>query len=139
MDRRLTSQSRVVVLDTSALLYWTLKPDELTELAAATTANALARNTCMVSAISIWEIALKVRQGKLDLHMPTDKFVRRVALLTGLAIVAVDVPILLRNVALPWEHRDPADRTIVATAELHAAALVTSDAAIRQFYERSVW
>ena len=43
------------------------------------------------------------------------------------------------NLAFNWIHRDPADRTIVATAVRLNAPLVTSDQTIHAFYARSVW
>lgn len=127
------------VLDTSALLWWTNQPDELSPAASSAIAGSLARDACLVSAISIWEIALKVRQGKLDIGIPINEYARRVARIDGLQILDVDVPTWLRSVALEWTHRDPADRTIVATAEMRDAALVTSDTAIRDYYARAVW
>ena len=51
----------------------------------------------------------------------------------------VDDAIWLKNLDLDWEHQDPADRTIVATALLHDADLVTKDSDIRRFYDRAIW
>jgi PIN domain nuclease of toxin-antitoxin system len=128
-----------VVLDTAVLLWWTHRRDELTRRAADTIASALARDSCIVSAISLWEIALKARRGTLDLHLPITEYARRVERISGLRIRDVDVKTWLQNVSLDWSHRDPADRTIVATAQIHDAALVTSDAVMRDYYARSVW
>ena len=99
---------RPVVLDTSALLYWTLRPET-------------------------------VKQGRLSIGMSVEEFADRLATVSGLEITPVGVPIWLRNLALPWAHRDPADRTIVATADLLGARLVTSDRAIGAYYSRTVW
>ncbi|MGH8550200.1 MAG: PIN domain-containing protein [Methylococcales bacterium] len=60
-------------------------------------------------------------------------YVKRVRALKGLEIVAVDVEHWLGNLELPWDHRDPADRTIVATAHLRDAPLISADASIRAF------
>jgi PIN domain nuclease of toxin-antitoxin system len=128
-----------VVLDTSALLYWTLEPAALPTAARRAINEALATAGCVVSAISLWEIALKVKRGRLAIGMPVEQFADRLARVEGLDIAPVDAAIWLRNVALPWEHRDPADRTIVATAELLGARLVTSDAEIGAYYPRVVW
>jgi len=53
-------------------------------------------------------------------------------------IIDVTPRIWLRNVALDWAHRDPPDRTIVATAELEGLAIVTRDERILSFYARTV-
>ena len=44
-----------------------------------------------------------------------------------------------KNLELDWDHKDPADRTIVATAMLLSSSLVTSDRMIKQFYAEAVW
>ena len=45
----------------------------------------------------------------------------------------------LENLALAWDHKDPADRTIVATATLLGCPLVTSNLEMRSFYAAVVW
>ena len=45
----------------------------------------------------------------------------------------------LKNLELTWDHKDPADRTIVATATLFSCPLITSDPEIRSFYANAVW
>lgn len=134
-----TAATRPVVLDTSALLYWTLEPSALTEAARSAIDAALPRAGCIVSAISLWEIALKARQGRLHLGLPAAAFADRLARVKGLEIRAVDTPTWLHSVGLDWAHRDPADRVIVATADLLRAPLVTSDAAMRAHYAGGVW
>jgi PIN domain nuclease of toxin-antitoxin system len=127
------------VLDTAALLYWTLEPATLTTRARRAIAQTLPAAGCVVSAISLWEIALKVRRGRLTLGLPVEQFADRLTRVEGLHVAPVDAETWLRNVALPWEHRDPADRTIVATAELLGARLITSDRAMAAYYPRVVW
>lgn len=139
MDGRLTADQGHVVLDTSALLRWTNQPSDLTPAASGEIVRGLARNGCLVSAISLWEIARKARHGTLAIGIPAAEYARRVAQIDGLTILDVDVSTWLRSVALDWAHRDPADRTIVATAQLHDATLVTSDAAMQAYYPRAVW
>jgi PIN domain nuclease of toxin-antitoxin system len=46
---------------------------------------------------------------------------------------------IIENIELEWEHRDPADRTIVATARHFGCPLVTPDARILAFYPRAIW
>lgn len=58
----------------------------------------------VVSAISLWEIGLKVKRGQLDLGLELDDYVKRLRSLKGLEIVAVDVEHWLANLRLPWDH-----------------------------------
>jgi PIN domain nuclease of toxin-antitoxin system len=54
-------------------------------------------------------------------------------------IVPVDDLTWLKNLALDWEHRDPADRTIVALATLRHLDLVTKDRDIAASYPKTLW
>ena len=126
----------MIVLDTNALVFWTLDPDRLTELAAETIESEERR---IVSSISIWEIGLKSKRGALVLPLSVADYVERLKGVDGVEIEPVDERTWLRNLELDWDHGDPADRTVVATASLHSCQLVTSDARLRFFYPLSVW
>jgi PIN domain nuclease of toxin-antitoxin system len=95
-------------------------------------------NQFVIASVSIWEIALKVKRGKLELGTPVADYVDRLARVGNLQIIDVTPRIWLRNVALDWAHRDPADRTIVATAELEGLAIVTRDDRILSFYPHTI-
>ena len=125
-----------ILLDTSALIYWTIEPDALTQIARTTIESA---NRLLVSSISIWEIGIKVRKGNLRLHGSLDEFVTLLEQAERLELLPVTTDIWVKTVRLDWAHRDPADRVIVATAMLHGCPLVTSDRAMRQYYSHSVW
>jgi PIN domain nuclease of toxin-antitoxin system len=126
----------MVVLDTSALIYWTLDPGRLSSTAHGAIENA---DRLVVSAISIWEIGIKAKRGRLDIHISIEKYADRLEQLDKLEILPVDVKTWLENLSLEWEHRDPADRTIVATARLLNSPLVTSDEIITRFYIDTIW
>lgn len=134
----MTPLSTPLLLDTSALLYWTLSPARLTP-AARSAINDAAHRGLAASSISLWEIGLKVQRGTLQLGVHFDEYLSRLQRVRNLAFIPVDTKIWLRVLSLPWEHRDPADRVIVATAETLDVALVTSDAAIREYFTRSIW
>ncbi|HET6443206.1 MAG TPA: type II toxin-antitoxin system VapC family toxin [candidate division Zixibacteria bacterium] len=124
------------VHDTSALIYWTLDPDHLTENAKETIKQA---DQIVISSMSVWEIGLKVKQGKLDIPIPISHYAERLNRLDRLVIQNVTVNAWLENLALEWDHRDPVDRTIVATAQLLSCPLVTSDKETTSFYKNTIW
>jgi PIN domain nuclease of toxin-antitoxin system len=126
----------MIVLDTSALLYWTLDPKQLSSNAK----NAIEQaERILVSSISVWEIALKVKFKKLIIPMPINEYVGQIQLLEGIEFLSVDIQTWLDNLDLPWEHRDPADRTIVALAKRFDCPLVTSDRVIAGYYPVTIW
>lgn len=122
----------MIVLDTHALLWWALDPGRLSPTAAETL-RAMERDGGYASSISIWELGIKIQRGKLDLGVGLDEFVRRVERSAAVELVPVDTAVWLRSLALPWEHRDPADRVIVATALLKGMPVLSQDALIRGF------
>ena len=126
----------MIVLDTSALLFWTLDPIQLSQNATQAIEQA---DRMLISSISVWEIALKVKRGKLVLPLTITDYVDRLMRLEALEILAVDVKTWLDNLDLPWEHRDPADRTIVALATRHNCPLITSDGVIADYYSETIW
>ena len=128
----------MVVLDKHVLVWWTLDPVQLSH-PAKQICDEIPNSGAMVSAISIWEIGIKLKRGNLELGIELSDYVRRLQSLKGLEIIPVDVEHWLGNLNLPWEHRDPADRTIVATAQLHDLPLVSKDEAIRAYYPKTIW
>jgi len=126
------------VLDTCALIWWTLDPAQLSEKAAAACRQMESRGG-VISSISIWEIGIKIKNGKLDIGMTIGEYVTRLKQMRILEIVPVDESIWVESVSLEWANRDPADRTIVATAKLRALPIITKDRVIREFYEDAIW
>jgi PIN domain nuclease of toxin-antitoxin system len=125
--RRPTSTPLVVLLDTHALLWLVGAPEKVSR-----SARELLRDPSteiMVSAASAWEIAIKSRLGRLNgeplLSAWSDVIADMTA--TDLPIDAGDAILAGR---LPWEHRDPFDRVLVAQAARRNLTLATSDADI---------
>lgn len=126
----------MIVLDTSALLFWTLDPDNLSQNAKQAIEKA---DKILVSSISVWEIALKVKRRKLVIPLTITDYVERLTRLEALDILAVDVQTWLDNLNLTWEHRNPVDRTIVALATRFNCPLITSDGVIANYYPMTIW
>jgi len=126
----------VILLDTNVLLFVMLNQDKLTAgaLKAITDADEL-----LVSSISIWEIAVKNKKGKLPLPFTPEELVYHLKNVTNLTLQPVDERIWLKNVSLDWDNKDPADRTVVATAALRGIPIVSSDRAIGDYYPRTIW
>jgi len=128
----------VFVLDTCTLLWWTLEPDKLSRDAEDACA-AIDRQGAFISSITIWEIGIKLKKGVLDIGENIASYVNRLKLLQSVEIIPVDENIWVKNLELDWAHKDPADRTIVATAILENLPIVTKDQIIRGFYSNTIW
>lgn len=136
--RVLEVPTRLLLLDTAVLLWWLQDPARLSRRARSHLAMA-GQVPIVVSAVSIWEIGLKDARGLLDLGDSFDGFMTRLESMSGLSILPVDLAIWRKVLALQWDHRDPADRIVVATAMQHHAILLTSDRRIREFYQEAIW
>lgn len=129
----------MILLDTHALLWWALDPDKLSATAVSRLGE-MERIGGFASSISIWELGVKMERGKLDIGISIEEFVRRLQGGAAVELVPVDTQVWLRSLALNWEHRDPADRVIVATALLKGVPLLTKDETLRAFRGvESVW
>ena len=93
--------------------------------------------TILLSAISVWEIALLVDTGRVDLDIPIATWIERFLDRPGIEVVPLGYEAAARSYQLHHlEHRDPADRLLIATAIELACPLVTYDECIVRFGSR---
>ena len=83
--------------------------------------------TVYVSAISGFEIALKVGKGDLTLPHSPEEWFNRVMEEHGLMVLPIDLSVCVTAAQLPPIHVDPCDRFIIASAKLHDLSVVTAD------------
>ncbi|MDR1854203.1 MAG: type II toxin-antitoxin system VapC family toxin [Azoarcus sp.] len=91
-----------------------------------------------VSVASVWEVAIKASTGKLEFPGGATKFVETVER-NGFRLLNIESPHVLRVESLPFIHRDPFDRLLVATALVEDMRLVTADENIRRYEVNCVW
>lgn len=122
------------LLDTHAVLWLVASSKRLSPRARALVAAP--EQPLIVSVVSLWEVAVKRSLGKLD--APAD-LSRRLA---GLGVVEL-LPISALHAEaigeLPWHHRDPFDRMLVAQAQVEGLSIVSSDPALAQYGVEVVW
>ena len=83
--------------------------------------------------MSAWEIAIKQSLGKLDLVRPAERWLPEVIRATGFEVLAVDLASALRVRSLPFHHRDPFDRLLIAQALQAGLILASCDAAFQAY------
>jgi len=101
-----------------------LDPKALTAIEQAARASTLA-----VSAISVWELAMLVKRGRLRLTTAVSSWIEASLRPPGVRIVPVGAALALDSIQLPDfdHHKDPADRLIVATARRHGTLLACDE------------
>ncbi len=123
----------MIILDTCALYWWTLAPECLSA-EALKLCQAIPVSGAKICSVSLWELGLKAQRGSIDLGCSIREYAKRLARVKGVKIVAVDSDLWLSSLELEWQHRDPADRLIVALALREKLSLVTRDETIRAWY-----
>lgn len=121
----------MILLDTHAWIWLLADRDHLSAAANREIARHLEAGrpeSICVSAISVWELFMLVKKGRLLLSVPPQAFVSNTKRDPLLRIIPVDEAIARRSVELPDYHADPADRMILATAAEHGLVIVTRDA-----------
>ena len=90
-------------------------------------------NAVLVSAAAVWEIAVKASLRRLDIAAEDVRRLPRLIVTSGFE----ELPVLARHAAavyaLPWHHRDPFDRLMIAQTRTESLTLVTVDPAIRAY------
>jgi len=116
-----------ILLDTHELLWWLVDSPSLSAKARMLISDP--ENTVFVSAVSLWEVRLKESLGKL--RVPED-FDQRLAAqaLEHLPLTAAQTHHVR---SLPWHHRDPFDRMLVAQALAENLILLTADARVSAY------
>lgn len=125
------------LLDTHILLWAVIHPEFLSRRASEIIVDS--NSVIMVSAASAWEIATKVRNGKLP---GAEKF--ESTFLTkldemGYILLSIDGETALRAARFAGEHRDPFDRMIVAQALALDIPVISRDARLDAFGVRRIW
>lgn len=118
----------IVLLDTHILLYWLGGSSYLAAPEQRAIEEATAENPLLLSDISLWEIATLFNLGRISLDLPLREWLERVVAPPLVHIVGISPAIAAAVAALPETfHRDPADRIIVASAQIAGATLMTRD------------
>ena len=119
-----------VILDTCALLWLASGSKKLSRAALKEINEAPA---IYVSAISGFEISLKVSSGKLELSYPVEKWFGQVVEHHGLTVLPLALDVCIAAANLPPIHDDPFDRFIIAVAKLHDLTVVTTDEQFKKY------
>lgn len=134
------SADRPYLLDTHTFLWMAAEPKRLG--AAAREVIDHPATELLLSVASIWEMAIKASLGKLEIEGATetvDAFVRQQLEVTRTRILEVRVEHAVRVETLPWHHRDPFDRLLVAQATFEGLTILGRDPAFDDYDVSRVW
>jgi PIN domain nuclease of toxin-antitoxin system len=94
-----------------------------------------------VSAISAWEIAMLVERDRLVLALDVESWLGKVSEIDAIRFQPVNNKIAIESLRLPGDsHKNPADRSIVATARTMGLALINADEKIQNYpHVNTIW
>lgn len=126
-----------LLLDTCTFL-WIISDDSaLSEEARSVFSDPA--NEVYLSAVSVWEIAVKHALKRLPLPEAPDRFIPAQRTRHAIQPLPLEEEAVLQLSRLPEHHRDPFDRMLVCQAIAHGLVVLTPDEAIRQYPVRTVW
>ena len=122
-----------LLLDTHALLWWLADDDQLGGAAREVVADPA--NDILISVVSLWEIAVKVRIGKLQADI--EEIISAVQR-EGFTMLDIGMAHLVALAGLPMHHRDPFDHLLIAQAMTEDAMFMSEDRNAARYPVRTV-
>ena len=114
-----------LLLDTHVFIWWADQQESLS----ATALSALndEANELLLSVASVWEMQIKVQLGKLKLRLPLRELIESQTETNGLKTLPVELAHVLVLDTLPFHHKDPFDRMLIAQSIQEDVTLVSAD------------
>jgi len=126
-----------ILLDTHAFLWFVDKSPRLSEPARVLIEAEDVQP--FLSMASLWEIAIKISLGKLQLSQPYDSFIPQQLAMNGIGILNLALEHIAAIAILPFHHRDPFDRLIAVQSKIEKMTLVSADPSFDAYEIERVW
>ncbi len=114
-----------LLLDTNAIIWWDSKSSRLSKKAQAALQDT--SNEIFISVVSAWEMQIKAQIGKLKQNKPWQDVIRDQIQVNGFPLLLPALSHIEVLDTLPFHHRDPFDRLLIAQAIYENLTLVTND------------
>lgn len=127
----------ILILDTHVWL-WAIEgaTSNLSDTAIAEIEAASRRGEILISAISVWEIAMLEAKGRITLTRPLQEWSREALRAPGIRLLDLTPEIAIESTRLPGPvHGDPADRILMASVRAMSGRLATCDQGIISYAE----
>jgi len=117
----------LIICGTHILIFWQDNPKRLSLKAKQTIEEYLPDNILACSDISLWEVAMLMKTGKLRNDICTEQYINDICLTMSLSILPITPKIAALSQQDIFVHKDPADRLIASTATAHIVPLISAD------------
>jgi PIN domain nuclease of toxin-antitoxin system len=125
------------LLDTHVFLWWNLGDPQLSENVVSIISDG--NNEVFLSAVSAWEITIKVAKRRLTIPDEPVRFVPSRMQLHGFQPLPIQIHHATRVSELPMYHTDPFDRLLIAQSQIENMPLISVDYTIRHYDLEVIW
>ncbi len=126
-----------LLLDTHALVWFYQSDAKLNASAEAAIADSA--NEIYVSPVNHWGVAIKLSMRKSILNVPFDVFIQEAIFDVGFKILSIEPKHTALLAILPFHHKDPFDRILIAQALAEGLSIVSGDAVFDAYGVTRVW
>lgn len=124
------------LLDTHTLIWFLNGDSAMSANARKLIEHKNAKN--FVSIVSIWEIAIKISLGKLNIHVPMEQLPVQINN-NGFELLPVAFEDTIMISKLPFHHRDPFDRLLIVQSITNKLSLISKDPQFSQYGIKTLW
>ena len=124
------------LLDTHTIIWFARNLPQISNKALITINNI--ENNIFISDISIWEIAIKMKIGKLDIGISLKEFINKIENIK-IKWLSIKHNHILETINLPFHHRDPFDRMLIAQARTENMTIITRDKNFKKYDVNIMW
>ena len=126
-----------LLLDTHTLIWYYQTDPKLSALVRTLLEDPW--NDVLVSPASYWEVAIKISTQKPVLQVPFDVFIREAIFDNNFKILPIEPKHTVIVATLPFHHKDPFDRLLIAQALAEGIPLISTDSAIDAYGVQRLW
>jgi len=125
-----------LLVDTHAIIWFITDDSRLPNASKALIEDK--RNTCFASLVSFWEMGIKYSLGRLDFKTDLSEIFSLIEQ-SGFTILAISQKHVLKIIDLPFHHRDPFDRLLIAQAQYENLTILTKDQWYKSYNVKEIW
>lgn len=125
-----------ILLDTHTFLWFVADNPYLSEKAKNIIESEI---NVLISTASLWEIAIKISLGKLTLTQPFNEFISDQLIKNDIELLPITIEHLIIISTLPFHHRDPFDRMLIAQAIRENLPIISKDNQLDSYGVRRFW
>lgn len=126
-----------LLFDTHSFIRWADEPSKLSRAALAALEDE--NNRLFVSDVSLWEMQIKVQLGKMKLKLPLEDLIESQRRDNEIEILQITTRHILALNNLPFHHKDPFDRLLIAQSLAEDFTIVTTDSEFPAYPAKLLW